>query len=506
MAPNTLYDLLLEAAGRHGSHTAIEFGDRRLTYDGLRDAADRLAGLLIDRDVGSGQCVAFCFRKSIDAIIALFAIIRTGATYVPLDPAWPADRLSTICEDADIRLWLGTAPPPAGVAGAEAAIVSAPDSSNAVRLASWESHDPAGQAPEPPRDGLANILYTSGSTGRPKGVRITTRSLLHLSEWAVDTFDLSPADRMANHAPYNFDISTLDIFGAVRAGATMCPVPESTRMFPYQTAKFIADRRITVWYSVPSALIMMQLRGSLPEHDLSSLRHVLFAGEVMPKPALKAIAQAIPQATPANLFGPTETNVCTWHRVEEADLCTDTPLPIGRPIRQTRIWIMNEQGVPVDQGQAGELWVAGPTVTDGYFGDAALTASRLVPAPDGSGRAYRTGDRVRARADGVLLFEGRIDRMIKCRGHRIEPGEVEAVLLKHPEIREAAVVPVPDPVFGNRLRACVALGEGCAPDERAFREFCGRHLPVYMLPDEWAFFDSLPRTDRDKVDLQRLMR
>lgn len=477
--------------------TAVDFGRSRLTYGALLDASDRLAALLIRHGAKPGEQVAFCFKKSIDAIISLFAIIRTGATYVPLDPAWPDERKATIREDARIRLWMGTDP--------TANIGRIKTGGSTIPIAEYREHDPAPGEPLTPRGGVANILYTSGSTGRPKGVQITTTSLLHFSQWSTDYFGLTPDDRIANHAPYNFDLSTFDVFAAVRAGATMCPVPERLKMFPFQLAKWMADSRISVWYSVPSALMMMQLRGKLGEHDLSALRHVIFAGEVMPKPALQALADQLPGRVMTNLYGPTETNVCTFHGVDQADLRDPGPLPIGKPISATRIWIVNDEGKPVSHGTAGELLVAGPTLTSGYFGDAQLTARRLVAAPDGDGSAYRTGDRVRARADGVLMFEGRVDRMIKRGGHRIEPGEVEAAIVRHPMVKEVAVVALPDPMFGNRIKACVAAREGARLGEAELIEHCRDKLPAYMLPDVWQFYDALPRTDREKVDLQKLM-
>ena len=398
-----------------------------------------------------------------------------------------------ICEDARIEIWTGSRPPSA-IHDFRAVVLSQPEQSEAHRLDEGQRETPlTGEAPPPVND-LVNILFTSGSTGRPKGVEITGLSLLHYSKWVVDYFGLTCEDVVANHAPYNFDLSTLDIFAAVRTGAAMCPVPERLKMFPYQMAKFIADEKITTWYSVPSALIMMQLRGKLGEHDLSALKHIIFAGEVMPKPALQEIAKMLPRATYTNLYGPTETNVCTYHRVNADDLASDSPVPIGVPISDTRIWISED----------GELLVAGPTVTTGYFGDAAKTAERLIAAPDGVGAAYRTGDRVKQRPDGVLMFEGRLDRMIKCRGYRIEPGEIEAALCRHPAVKEVAVVAIADPVFGNRLKAGIAARDGVSPREDDLRQFCQTHLPPYMLPDVWEFFASLPRTDREKIDLVAL--
>ncbi len=501
--PESLYKLLQDAATKHGGHIALVAGEQSMTYAELLYASDRTAALFARHGARPGRRVAFCFRKSTDAIVALFGLIRTGATYVPLDPAWPVERIRTLCRDAEISLWTGTDPPPA-VPGIVASVTSKTKSEGGASLDSAAEIEPDGAPPQRPPDGVTNILYTSGSTGQPKGVEITERSLLHFSQWVVATFGLTMEDRVANHAPYNFDLSTLDIFAAIRAGATMYPVPERIKMFPYQLAEFIAEKKITTWYSVPSALIMLQLRGRLEAHNLSGLRHVIFAGEVMPKSALQELARRLPDTAFTNLYGPTETNACTWHRIEERDLTSDDPIPIGRPIDDTRVWIVGEDGAEVGNGDSGELLVAGPTLTTGYFGDASSTAHRLIPAPDGRGRAYRTGDRVSRRNDGVLMFHGRLDRMIKCRGHRIEPGEIEAVLCRHPNVKEAAVIPIPDPVFGNRIRAYVAAHDDRSIQEPELANLCRNELPSYMLPDEWKLVDRLPRTDRGKIDYSRL--
>lgn len=507
----SLYQLLAASAERYPDRTAVDFAGQRMTYRALREGADRMASLLAEFGAEPGRQVAFCFRKSIDALIALFGIIRTGAAYVPLDPTWPAGRCAMICEDAGIALWVGAAAPPPPVR-VQTAITAAP-AEGTVPLSAWRDSSPIGGEPPAPNGGVANVLFTSGSSGRPKGVRITTRSLLHFSMWAVDAFGVCPDDRLANHAPYNFDLSTLDIFAAVRAGAAVVPVPERVKMFPFEMARYIAEQKISVWYSVPSALMMMQQRGKLAEHDMSALRHVIFAGEVMPKPALRAIARDLPGAALTNLYGPTETNACTYHRVTPEDLASDDAVPIGRPISDTRVWIVDEALRPVGGSEsgaqgvsasAGELLVAGPTVTAGYLGDAELTAGRLVPAPGGDGVAYRTGDRVRVRRDGALMFEGRIDRMIKSRGHRIEPGEIEAALAGHPGVQEAAVVALPDPVFGSRIKACVAPRAGRTLTDAELIAHCRERLPPYMVPDVWQYYERLPRTDREKVDLSLL--
>jgi amino acid adenylation domain-containing protein len=498
---DSLYDLLGQAAARAPDHPAVSFRGRQLTYRQLREESDRAATLLAGLGAGPGRRVAFCFRKAPEALVVLFGLTRTGAAYVPLDPSWPADRQEVICREADISLWVGNVAPT--FSGLRHVVLAGARSGEAIPF-DPAAHPPAQAPPARPQGGVANILYTSGSTGRPKGIEITALSLLHFSKWVVDYFELGPADRVANHAPYNFDLSTLDIFAAVRAAATMCPVPEETKVLPFQMARLIAQEPITVWYSVPFALAAMLPK--LPAHDLGRLRHVIFAGEVMPKPVLQELARALPHATLTNLYGPTETNVCTFHRVEAADLADPEPLPIGRAIADTRLWLVDEQGAPLEGAGPGELLVAGPTLTSGYFGDPEFTARKLVAAPDGNGLAYRTGDVVSRRPDGVLLFHGRADRMLKCRGYRIEPGEIEAVLGRHPQVSEAAVLLAGKPGQGERLLACVAGAGGAHPSEAELSDWCRRSLPAYMIPEEWRFFEALPRTDRGKIDLQRLQR
>jgi amino acid adenylation domain-containing protein len=492
---DSLYALLEQAAAAVPDHPAVLFRDRRLSYLQLLDDSTRASALLAEQGARPGRRVAHCFRKSPEALVALFALIRTGCTYVPLDPAWPPDRIRTICRDAGVDLWVGNVAPPFSIPS----VFAPPCTGPGVPLAAAASSFCEVAAPD---GGIANILFTSGSTGRPKGIEITARSLLHFSHWAVDSFAIGPDDRLANHAAYSFDLSTLDIFAAVRAGATMCPVPEEIKGLPYQMVQLIAEKKITVWYSVPFALTLML--DKLSANNLRALRHIIFAGEVMPKPTLRSLAQSLPHAVLTNLYGPTETNVCTYHRVTPEDLVDEGPLPIGQAIADTRLWILDEADQPTET--AGELVVAGPTVTAGYLNDPTLSARRLMPAPDGEGLAYRTGDLVSRRGDGVLAFHGRRDRMIKCRGYRIEPGEIEAVLAQHPAVKESFVFLASDAASGDRLKACIVCDPQSGPTEGELAAHCRLYLPPGMLPDEWQTLEALPRTDRGKVDLEALRR
>jgi amino acid adenylation domain-containing protein len=505
----SLYDLLADAVRRQPARVAIDFMGQQMTYAELARASDLVAGYLMRQGIRPGERVGFYFHKCFEALVCLFGLIRAGITYVPFDLQVPVSRIKLICRQCGIRSLIAGALPQ-GLSGIDWAIVAEPSDAElpggtVIPLSEVLGVGPSATGPPlPPADGIANIIYTSGSTGEPKGVMITTESLMHYSKWGVETFGLTPSDRIANHAPYSFDLSTFDVFAAIRAGATMCPFPDAARGHPYRTARFIDHERITVWYSVPWCLVLMVLRGGLPTHDLSALRHVLFAGEVMPPEHLRTLMTQVPHPIYWNLYGPTETNVCTYHRVDPADLDDADGVPIGRPISDTRVWVVDETGRTVPSGQAGELLVAGPTVFAGYYGDERGTAERLVGAPDGDGLACKTGDRAIARGDGVLTFLGRYDRMVKVRGYRIELAEIEAVVAAHPAVAEAAVVAVGHRMRGTTLTGFVCLQDGVDIGENELSAFCRERLPRYMVPCRWRFFEDLPRNPHGKIDLASL--
>jgi acyl-coenzyme A synthetase/AMP-(fatty) acid ligase len=278
-------------------------------------------------------------------------------------------------------------------------------------------------------------------------------------------------------------------------------------MFPTAIANLYTMERLTVWYETPSGLALLLRHGKLGERDLSALRVLLFAGEVMPVPLLRELMALAPQARFANLYGPTETNVCTFHEVV-APPETDQPLPIGVPCAGDRAELLDESLRPVGSGEVGELWVHGPTLMQGYWGDAERTALMLRTIPSGEREvlAYRTGDLVRRRPEGTYDFRGRRDHQVKTRGYRVELGEVESALGTHPEVAEVVVVPVPDPEVGNRLRALVVRRAAGSATSAALRDHCARTLPRYMVPEFVEFRDALPRTASGKVDRAALAR
>jgi acyl-coenzyme A synthetase/AMP-(fatty) acid ligase len=275
-------------------------------------------------------------------------------------------------------------------------------------------------------------------------------------------------------------------------------------LFPREVARFIEERRISIWYSVPTILSALALRGGLDARTVRHLRTVLFAGEVFPTKHLRRLMELLPHTRLYNLFGPTETNVCTYYEVSAPPEPGAPPIPIGRAIDGVEVFAVTDEGRLAADGEAGELHVAGPTVMRGYWGDAARTAEVLVPDPRDTGaKVYRTGDIVRPSPDGDYLFLGRRDAQIKSRGYRIELGEIESALDAHDAVVECAVVAVPDDLVTNRLKAAVVVREPVEPGELA--SFCAQRIPRYMVPESFDFRSALPRTSTGKTDRQALL-
>jgi acyl-coenzyme A synthetase/AMP-(fatty) acid ligase len=278
-------------------------------------------------------------------------------------------------------------------------------------------------------------------------------------------------------------------------------------LFPASLAKFIAAQGISVWYSVPSALVHLVLRGSLQTQNLERLRLVLFAGEVFPMKYLRQLVELLPGVELFNLYGPTETNVCTYYRVHRAKLGNTERIPIGRGCSNTEVFAVDEGDRFIQPGQTGELYVRGPSVTCGYWGDPDKTRQTVVPnrfQPNYEEKIYRTGDLVMLREDGDYEFVGRRDSQIKSRGYRIELGEIEAALLSHPDVKEAAAVAVPDEEVGNRIKAIVALHGEARLTAAEVQLHCAQRVPKYMIPEVVEFRANLPKTSTGKLDRVQL--
>jgi len=466
--------------------------------------------------VRRGDRVGVCMRKSIDAIATIFGILKAGAAYVPLDPEVPAERNGYIVHNCRVGMVAMEDRFTAGLRKEIAALGAIPQlftldatgGGDALRGALQRDHvrspPPVTETPMSAPTDLACVLYTSGSTGRPKGVMLSHQNATSFVDWCSDTFAPHADDRFSSHAPLHFDLSILDLYVSIKHGAALVLVSEEVGKDPLRLPPFIAEQRISIWYSTPSILGLMAQYGKLERYDDNALRHVLFAGEVFPVKHLRALQARCSSPRYFNLYGPTETNVCTFYEIP-ARIPTERtePFPIGKACTHVQIRVINEQGEDVSAGSAGELCVAGPGVMQGYWDLPEQTARAVLVDASGQ-RWYNTGDIVVIDNDGNYVFQGRRDRMVKRRGYRVELAEIEVALYRHPAVEQAAVIAVADEAAGVRIKAFLSGRTGKRPSFLELKRFCAENLPIYMVPDHFTWRDALPTTSTGKVDYQRL--
>src|ERR1700674_993834 len=490
---------------------AIDPDGTALTYGNVNERASRIAGFLAEQGVRAGDRVGLVLPKSTAALTAVFGIMNAGAAYVPVDWTGPAERIRTILKDCQVRaLFLDCSRPElADIAETVIWLGRGKNASSSPSIFSWDvalQHAPlAIDAAAWQPDALAYILYTSGSTGIPKGVMLTHRNAMSYVDWCSDVFLPSENDRFSSHAPFYFDLSILDIYVPIKHGASVHLIPDEFGKNPKELARFLASRQLTVWYSTPAILSLLAEFGDLDRQDDSELRLVLFAGEVFPVKQLSRLTAHWPRPAYYNLYGPTETNVCTFARIPtpipEGRM---EPYPIGWPCSHCTALVVDSDGTPVTAGEEGLLYISGPAVFSGYWNRPRESAAAFLER-DGT-RWYNTGDVVKLDGADGFLYVGRRDRMVKRRGYRIELDEIESCLYRHPAIKGAAVVSVPNAESSVRIVGYLAVAEDSRPSIVEMKSFCNDHLPSYMNPDVFVFVDSLPRTSTNKVDYQSLIR
>jgi len=513
-----LPQLLGEAVSRFPENTAVWAQNRTLTYRELEDRSNQLAHLLRAKGVKKGDRVGIYFSKVVESIVSMFGIMKAGGAYVPLDPHAPTRRIEYIIRNCELKGLIATESKllslDAGVFRDRGFVLlldgqeSAGASENVIP---WNSISSFSSAPPPGCDlietDLAYILYTSGSTGDPKGVMLSHRNALTFINWCQETFSIRPDDRLSNHAPHHFDLSVFDIYNSVLAGATVYMISEDVALFPPRLASFIEEQALTVWYSVPSALVYLLLHGDLGHHSLKSLRTVLFAGEPFAIKYLRQLAEIVPDAGLYNLYGPTETNVCTYYQVDRSILPKLEQLPIGKACTNTEVFAITDAGKIAVAGESGELYVRGPSVTKGYWADPEKTQRAVLRntfQPRWMEDMYKTGDLVTLDAQGDYWYIGRRDHMIKSRGYRIELGEIESALYAHAAVKETAVVAIPDEEIGNRIKAFVSTLQPDMVTKADLQLHCAARIPKYMIPEHIEFCESLPKTSTGKIDRKRL--
>ena len=497
-----LQRLLTEAAARQPQRPAVASDGCLLTYRQMDRLSNQVARALLRAGVGRGDRVGILAPKSAAAVLGVYGALKAGACYVPLDPKAPAGRLSHIVGDSGAAVIVADEARASQAATLAAAVPRLPSVLVPWTAVAQESAEPLAEERAIETD-LAYILYTSGSTGTPKGVMISHRNSLTFVDWAAAAAGLSEQDRVCSPAPLHFDLSVFDIFATCLAGACLTVLPDGAATFPVSIAQWLEAERISVWYSVPSVLTMLACYGSLQQFDLSGLRTVIFAGEVFPPNHLARLMAELPRPRYLNWYGPTETNVCTAFEVP-AGAPGARPAPIGKACANTEVFAVTSEGRRVSlPGEVGELYVRGPSVMRGYWGQPAKSSEVLVRNPfraEHDELVYRTGDLVTLEPDGNYAYLGRLDSMVKIHGYRVELGEVEATLYRHPAIHEAAVLPVPDELLGNRLRAVVTAGGAGDLTRENVLDHCRRWLPSYMVPDIVEFREALPRTSTGKID------
>ncbi|MET0396105.1 MAG: amino acid adenylation domain-containing protein [Longimicrobiaceae bacterium] len=483
-----LHSLFEAQVRRAPDAVALRFLGRSMTYGELDRRANRLAGWLRRRGVGPEATVGICMERGFEMMVAVLGILKAGGAYVPVDPLFPADRIAFTLGDAGVRTVLTQASVRDSVpAGLEALRLDAD-----AGLLAGEAETAPEVAVDPAS--LAYVLYTSGSTGRPKGVLVAHRGMVNLVVDQARVFGCGPGDRVLHFAPLHFDASAAEIFMALGSGAAVVLGTREAVLPGPELVRLLREERVTNAKFTPSAL------AALPEAELPDLRVVLAGGEAVPAELVRRWG---PGRAFWNVYGPTENSVRISFGVCRPD--EDRIPPIGRPLANVRAYVLDRHLEPVPPGIPGELYSAGDGVTRGYLGRPDLTAERFLPDPFGAagGRLYRTGDLARWRADGELEYIGRTDFQVKIRGFRIEPGEVEAVLARHPAVHECAVV-ARDEGRGPYLAGYVVAVGGAHPTTAELRAFLRERLPEYMVPPGIVLLDAIPLGPSGKLDRRAL--
>jgi len=473
-----------ERAAEQPEAIAIEDGERGLTYAELDAAGAAIAAGLHEAGVKDEEPVGMCLPRSWQAVCAFLGIARAGAAYVPVSPAYPPERKRSLLELAGARLVLSGPehghglPPAVRRLDAEALTVAEVEGSGAIA---------------PGGDRLAYVLFTSGSTGVPKGVEVTHRNLVHLLRSAADVVARRD-DIVLQIVPLEFDVCGLEIWGTLLNGARLVIAPRG-RPDPRDLGRLIAERGVT--FLALSTGVLHELVNAALE-DLGRLRLVVAVGDVLSPKAAGELCSAHPGLRLLNGYGPTETTiVASSFEVADAD---GGPVPIGRPLPGYRLYVLDAAGIPVAAETEGELWIGGPGVARGYRQDPKRTAEAFREDPFAGGKMYRSGDRVQLRADGELLFLGRLDDQVKISGQRVEPGEVEHALASHPDVREAAVLAREDVPGHKHLVGYAVPRTRPRPAPAELREHLAAQLPAVMVPGSIVLLDALPLNERGKVD------
>ena len=489
----SIVELFEEQAARRGDAIALQQGRELLTYQALDRRANQVARRLLDIGIQAQEPVGLCFERSLGMIVAILGILKAGGVYVPLDPDYPLERLATMLEDAGAGVLLRA---PGLVAGLSDRVRAVVELDGAESLAA--SDEPV-SGPTPAADDLAYVMYTSGSTGSPKGVCVEHRSVVRLVR-DTNYLEFSADEVFLQLAPISFDAATLEIWGSLLNGARLVLAPAGPPSLA-ELAALLEENRVSVLW-LTAAMFRLMVDEQLDA--LHGVRQVLAGGEALSVPHVNRYLSDLPEGSRlVNGYGPTENTTFTCCHVMVSGMRVEATVPIGQPISNTRVYVLDAHGHPVPVGVVGELYAAGDGLARGYWRRDLLTEQSFVRnrlAEEPGERLYRTGDLVRWRHDGVLEFVGRRDHQVKVRGHRIELGEVETALASQPEVREAVVLCREDIPGDKRLVGYVVLEPTAEIGVDALRTRLKDSLPVYMVPSLVMELSALPLTPVGKLD------
>lgn len=515
-----LSHIIQHSADRFPDHVAYKFGDEALTFSQFDRKVIQIANVLLGLGVKKGDRIGILMPRCIEAALAVHGILRAGAAFVPLDAFAPPARIQFVIKDCEIS-HLITIPSQqrslSSTFSKESGLktIIGMDTDLQVKTIPWETvFSMSGEINHEVRlleDDLAYIMYTSGTTGSPKGIMHTHRSGLSYARLSSSLYDLDKNDVVGSHSPLYVDMSTFAAFSAPLAGATTVIFPEMHVKMPASLSQLMEQENLTVWYSVPLALMQLLHHGVLQKRNLTSLRWILYGGEPFPVKHLRSLMELWPHARFSNVYGPAEVNQCTYYHFAGLP-GVDKPVPLGKVWDNTEALIVDANGQSVSDGEEGELLIRSGTRMQGYWRQPELTQKAFFTRTANSGLKnifYRTGDLVKMNADGHLLFLGRMDRQVKVRGFRVELDSIEAVLNEHAEVLEGAVFPLETDPGEVVLEACVSLKADCTLEEdentaQILREHMQQSLPLYAIPNSITFMPMLPRTAAGKINHELL--
>jgi amino acid adenylation domain-containing protein/non-ribosomal peptide synthase protein (TIGR01720 family) len=489
-----IHELFAAQVEKTPDNIAVIFDEQKLTYQELNHRANKVAHNLQFLGVGTEVLVGICVERSLDAIVGLLGILKAGAAYLPLDPSYPQERLSFMLSDSQIQVLL-----------TQQKFVEEFSTSGVKTVcldSDWEQIKH--QSHENPRsdvtaENLAYVIYTSGSTGTPKGVAVPHRTVNRLV-CNTNYVQLEPCDRIVQASNTSFDAATFEIWGSLLHGATLVGVPQNVVLSLPHFAEYIREQKITVLFLTTA--LFNQLASVVPQ-AFKNLRHLLFGGEAVDPKSVKAVLKNGAPERLLHVYGPTEsTTFSCWYLVE--DVAEESTIPIGRPLSNTQIYILNSELQPVPIGTPGEIYIGGDGLARGYLNRPELTEEKFIPSPFDNSKLYKTGDLARYLPDGNIEFVGRVDNQVKIRGFRIELGEIEARLSQHPDVQQAAVIVREDIPGDKRLVAYVVPHQKSVANSITLKCFLGEKLPSYMIPAAFMILDSLPLTPNGKVDRRNL--